>query len=105
MEVQVQGGDTGRRPLMVVAQQLASGEVIRTIEGPVADVSVLLGTKPASVSSESTSAPVPDGPPSPAGFSSAMAVRQGDRMVAVTGSISRDSLRLMMQRLNLMMRR
>src|SRR4029077_6307287 len=45
-EVQTQAGDSGRRPLMVVAQQLASGEVIRTIEGPVSDVSALLGTRP-----------------------------------------------------------
>lgn len=39
--VQVQQASSGK-PLMVVAQQLRSGEVIRTIEGPAADVSSLL---------------------------------------------------------------
>ncbi len=33
LQVQVQSGDQGQRPVMVVAQQLTSGEVIRTIEG------------------------------------------------------------------------
>ena len=39
MEVQLAGsrGDDSR-PLMVVAQQLESGQVIRTIEGPATDV-------------------------------------------------------------------
>ena len=39
LRVQVQATDQGKRPLMVVAQQLASGQVIQTIEGPAADVS------------------------------------------------------------------
>jgi hypothetical protein len=34
VQVQVQANHEGKQPLMVVAQQLASGEVIRTIEGP-----------------------------------------------------------------------
>ena len=34
-----------RQPLMVVAQQLSSGEVIRTIEGPATDVSHLLARR------------------------------------------------------------
>ncbi|HEX5386302.1 MAG TPA: zf-HC2 domain-containing protein [Gemmatimonadales bacterium] len=104
VEVQVQGGDSGKRPLMVVAQQLKSGEVIRTIEGPAADVSVLLGTHPASVSSESASAPV-QAHSAPEGFGSALALRRGDRMVAVTGSLPKDSLRAMMNRLLRMGRR
>lgn len=101
-EVQTQAGDSGRRPLMVVAQQLASGEVIRTIEGPVSDVSALLGTRPGeSVDSSAPGAPVPAGR---AGLGSALAFRHGDRMFAVTGSLPSDSLRAMMRRLNLMLR-
>lgn len=93
-EVQTQSGDSGRRPLMVVAQQLASGEVIRTIEGPVSDVSALLGTRPGDENE-------PAGKP---GLGSTLSFRHGDRMFAVTGSLPSDSLRAMMRRLNLMMR-
>ena len=101
-EVQTQAGDSGRRPLMVVAQQLASGEVIRTIEGSVSDVSALLGTRPGeSVDSSAPGAPVPAGR---TGLGSALAFRHGDRMFAVTGSLPSDSLRAMMRRLNLMLR-
>ena len=101
-EVQTQAGDSGRRPLMVVAQQLASGEVIRTIEGPVSDVSALLGTRAGeSVDSSAPGAPVPAGR---TGLGGALAFRHGDRMFAVTGSLPSDSLRAMMRRLNLMMR-
>lgn len=101
-EVQTQASDSGRRPLMVVAQQLASGEVIRTIEGPVSDVSALLGTRPGeSVDSSAPGAPVPAGR---TGLGSALAFRHGDRMFAVTGSLPSDSLRAMMRRLNLMLR-
>jgi putative zinc finger protein len=101
-EVQAQAGDSSRRPLMVVAQQLASGEVIRTIQGPVSDVSALLGTRPGeSVDSSAPGAPLPAGR---AGLGSALAFRHGDRMFAVTGSLPSDSLRAMMRRLNLMLR-
>lgn len=101
MEVQVQGGNNHKRPMMVVAQQLASGEVVRTIEGPAADVSALLGTRPGYVSGESASTALPTNGTQPA-LGTAMALRRGDRMVAVTGSMSRDSLKAMMLRLNLM---
>ncbi|HSJ76116.1 MAG TPA: anti-sigma factor, partial [Gemmatimonadales bacterium] len=42
VQVQLQTVEQGKQPLMVVAQQLSSGEVIRTIEGPMGDVSHLL---------------------------------------------------------------
>ena len=101
-EVQTQAGDSGRKPLMVVAQQLASGEVIRTIEGPVSDVSALLGTRPGEVSeSSATMTATPTDKP---GLGSGYAFRHGDRMFAVTGSLPSDSLRAMMRRLNLMLR-
>jgi Putative zinc-finger len=102
MEVQVQGGNNHKRPMMVVAQQLASGEVVRTIEGPAADVSALLGTRPSSVSGESAGPAVPAHGNAPAALGTAMALRRGDRMVAVAGKMSRDSLKAIMQRLNLM---
>jgi hypothetical protein len=100
-EAQTQAGDSGRRPL-VVAQQLASGEVIRTIEGPVSDISALLGARPGEpADSSATVAPVPAGRP---GLGSGLGFRHGDRMFPVTGSLPSDSLRPMMRRLNLMMR-
>jgi anti-sigma factor RsiW len=102
MEVQVQGGNSRNRPTMVVAQQLSSGEVVRTIEGPAADVSALLGTRPGYVSGESAGPAVPAPGTTPGALGTAMALRRGDRMVAVAGKMSRDSLKAIMQRLNLM---
>jgi hypothetical protein len=102
-QVQVQAGDSGRKSLMVVAQQLASGEVIRTIEGPVSDVSALLNTRPGEAPESSGSAAGP-GARSPSSPGSTLAFRHGDRMFAVTGSLPSDSLRAMMRRLNLMSR-
>lgn len=101
--VQVQAGDSGRKPTMVVAQQLSTGEVIRTIAGPVSDVSALLGNRPGEAS-ESAGGMPSSRAPSPSGFGSAMTFRHGDRMFAVTGSLPSDSLRAMMRRLNLMSR-
>lgn len=101
-EVQVQAGDSGHKRLMVVAQQLATGEVIRTIEGPVSDVSALLGKRPGEAS-ESVGVPASRNPAS-SGFGSALTFRHGDRMFTVTGSLPSDSLRAMMRRLNLMSR-
>jgi hypothetical protein len=98
MQVQVQQGRADSKPIMVVAQQLKSGDVIRTIEGPVADVSELLAHR---------------GPPPPAPASQTpqlassgnsadgmMAMQRGDRMLAVTGPLPNDSLRAMIRRLN-----
>jgi hypothetical protein len=96
MQVQVQQGRASSKPIMVVAQQLKSGDVIRTIEGPVADVSELLAHR---------------GPPAPAPASQTpsgdtnaadgmMAMQRGDRMLAVTGPLPNDSLRAMIRRLN-----
>lgn len=102
VEVQVGPAKTGgNKSIMVVAQQLKSGEVIRTIEGPAADVSQLLANRPGAVS------------PSPwptmqgagiAGGDGAMAMRHGDRMLAITAQLPNDSLRAMMRRLNAEMR-
>ena len=107
LQVQVQAGEQGRRPLMVVAQQLSSGQVIQTIEGSASDVSQLLSRRTA-ISTASTSgaagkmgvtiseaAPPPD---------QAMAMQVGDRMIAITGALPSDSLRAMIRRINAEMR-
>lgn len=103
VDVQVQKNEPGERPTMVVAQQLASGEVIRTIEGPAADVSRLLGhrtmTDPVP-DSITRSAATPTAGGARGGMGQSMALQRGDRMVAITGALSSDSLRAMMLRLH-----
>jgi hypothetical protein len=103
VQVQLQAGKQGKQPLMVVAQQLASGEVIRTIEGPTSDVSHLLARRTMTD---------PDSSPSQAerGSSKAdqadrtMAMQRGDRMLVITGALPSDSLLAMIRRLNAEMR-
>ncbi len=102
VQVQVQNGEQGARPVMVVAQQLSSGQVIRTIEGPATDVSQLLSRRSvAEVDSlflpGDTSGPRTDA-------DHAMAMQVGDRMLAITGDLPSDSLRAMIRRLNAEMR-
>lgn len=89
MHVQVQsGGETQPGgPLMVVQQQLRSGEVIRTIDGPVADVSKLLSRTGDVDESLADS------------LDHAATLREGDRMIAVTGQVPADSLKEMIKRL------
>jgi hypothetical protein len=99
IRVQVQASEQGKRPLMVVAQQLASGQVIETIEGPASDVSQFLSRR-----GEGATALAPGevGLPSPADQSMAMQV--GDRMLAVSAALPPDSLRAMIRRINAEMR-
>jgi hypothetical protein len=90
-EVQVQPSrQEGGKPVTVVAQRLSSGEVIQTIEGPTADVSQLLSRRG-------------DGGLDSAGRP-AEALRQGDRMIVVTGQLPSDSLRALVRRVNAAMR-
>jgi len=70
-------------PVTVVAQQLASGQLITTIEGPVEDVWALLSRRG-------------DG----GDAAGAETVRQGSRLLAVTGQLPADSLRAMVRRVN-----
>jgi hypothetical protein len=106
MQVQLQANDQGKQPLMVVAQQLSSGEVIRTIEGPTSDVSHLLARRT-----------MTDPDPAIAGADSArptgnlpdhadrtMAMQRGDRMLVITGALPTDSLLAMIRRVNAEMR-
>jgi hypothetical protein len=106
VQVQVQTGEQGRQPLMVVAQQLSSGEVIRTIEGPAQDVSHLLAQRTMSdpvptVSLVDSSHPSRGGAERTDG---SMAMQRGDRMIAITGALPPDSLLAMIRRLNAEMR-
>lgn len=101
IRVQVQANESGKRPLMVVAQQLASGQVIQTIEGPASDVSQLLSRRAASepgtalATGDSLPTVTPD---------QSMAMQVGDRMLAITGALPSDSLRAMIRRINAEMR-
>jgi putative zinc finger protein len=103
VQVQVQTGEQGKQPLMVVAQQLASGEMIRTIEGPTSDVSHLLARR-------TMTDPIPtvDAADSAPGDSNhtdrTMAMQRGDRMLVITGALPPDSLLAMIRRLNAEMR-
>jgi hypothetical protein len=102
VQVQVQSGEQSSRPVTVVAQQLASGQVIRTIEGPATDVSQILSRR---AMTEADSLFLPgDSTVLPADGSHAMAMQVGDRMLAITADLPPDSLRAMIRRLNAEMR-
>jgi hypothetical protein len=85
----------------VVAQQLSSGQVIRTIEGSASDVSHLLAARGGS---DSDSVALHSNPQSGQPADQAMAMQVGDRMLAITGALPPDSLRAMIRRLNAEMR-
>jgi hypothetical protein len=106
VQVQVQSGEQGKQPLMVVAQQLSSGEVIRTIEGSAVDVSHLLAQRtmsdpdPSVSGTDSTRSTIQGYQ----GTGGTMAMQRGDRMIAITGALPPDSLLAMIRRLNAEMR-
>ena len=108
VQVQVQNSEQGKQPLMVVAQQLASGEVIRTIEGPTSDVSHLLARRamsdPMPTMTLSDSAPRDSAPSHTDHTDRTMAMQRGDRMLVITGALPSDSLLAMIRRLNAEMR-
>jgi hypothetical protein len=101
LRVQVQATDENKRPLMVVAQQLADGQVIQTIEGPAADVSQLLSRRGGTSADGKLGVTVTEATP---GIDQAMAMQLGDRMLAITGALPSDSLRAMIRRINAEMR-
>jgi hypothetical protein len=101
LRVQVQANDHSKRPLMVVAQQLSSGQVIQTIEGPASDVSQLLSRRTAPAPSRGLSITISEATPA---TDQAMAMQMGDRMLAITGALPSDSLRAMIRRMNAEMR-
>jgi hypothetical protein len=105
VQVQLQSGEKGKQPLMVVAQQLASGEVIRTIEGPMSDVSHLLARPSMTNLDSSPSGSEPKGSKrNPDHSDRTMAMQRGDRMLVITGDLPSDSLLAMIRRLNAEMR-
>lgn len=108
VQVQVQTSGQGNQPLMVVAQQLASGEVIRTIEGPTSDVSHLLARRamsdPVPTTTQRDSAPRDAAPSDTDHTDRTMAMQRGDRMLVITGALPSDSLLAMIRRLNAEMR-
>jgi hypothetical protein len=99
VEVQVAAAsrDSTGQPTMIVAQQLRSGQLIHTIEGPATDVTRLL----ASQRSEGKS-PWPTMEDSTGVVEGTMSMRHGDRMLAIQASpsVPADSLRAMIRRLN-----
>jgi hypothetical protein len=97
LAVEVQANDQSTRPLMVVAQQLSSGQVIQTIEGPAADVSQLLSRRSATSADGKVSVLISDAEPT---TDQTMAMQRGDRMIAITGALPSDSLRAMIRRIN-----
>jgi len=101
LRVQVQATAQSKRPLMVVAQQLADGQVIQTIEGPAADVSELLSRRGGTSADGKLGVTVTEATP---GIDQAMAMQLGDRMLAITGALPSDSLRAMIRRINAEMR-
>ena len=103
VQVQVQNAE-GARPVTVVAQQLTSGQVIRTIEGSAADVSQLLAHRQMSdVDSVRLRGDSIRGALAIKADHS-MAMQFGDRMLAITGDLPSDSLRAMIRRMNAEMR-
>jgi hypothetical protein len=106
VQVQLQASDQGKQPLMVVAQQLASGEVIRTIEGPTSDVSHLLARRTMTDPDPRAATPGSNRPSTitPDHTDRTMAMQRGDRMLVITGALPPDSLLAMIRRLNAEMR-
>jgi anti-sigma factor RsiW len=109
VQVQLQAVEQGKQPLMVVAQQLSSGEVIRTIEGPMSDVSHLLAGKTISNPDSSARSVIAGADssrrvPAPDHTDRTMAMQRGDRMLVITGALPSDSLLAMIRRLNAEMR-
>jgi hypothetical protein len=103
VQLQLLPSEKGKQPLMVVAQQLTSGEVIRTIEGPTNDVSHLLAQQTRNDSDPTFTRTDSNGPRG-AGPDRTMAMQRGDRMLVITGALPSDSLLAMIRRLNAEMR-
>lgn len=98
VQVKVRQAPQGGRPITLVTQQLASGEMISTVEGPSVEVAALLSRQ----SGQSASAELQDMELKPAAGDSAAARRAaptgGPRTLAVFGSAPSDSLKAFMLR-------
>ena len=91
LDIQLQRGGKGERPLVVVEQQHPSGEVVRTIEGPYSRVADLLERQiardPRRTAASQPARTPPDYVEDPKGTA-----RRTNRVLAVTGHFSADSL-------------
>jgi hypothetical protein len=85
--VLVQPGTAGERPMVIVAQQDGSGEVIQSIEGPVDKVTEMLKRQ----SAPDVQASAPSRTP-PDYIDEHGKVRRGIRVLTVTGRLTVDSL-------------
>ncbi len=86
LQIQVQDAATTSRSLVAVEQVLTGGELVRTIEGPAAEMAALDQTAVASTN---------DDPAAP----SSVSVRTGNRMLLMTARIPADSLRALLSKL------
>jgi hypothetical protein len=83
LQIQIQEASS---PLVAVDQQLASGETVRTIEGPAQDIAALDRSAVASAGTTGLG-------------SSSVSWRDGNRMWLMTARIPPDSLRALLARL------
>ncbi len=98
VQVKVRQAPQGGRPITLVMQQLANGEMISTVEGPSQEVAALLSRQPG----QSASAELQDMQAAPAPQDSAGVPRPGaagmPRTLAIFGSAPSDSLKVFMLR-------
>jgi hypothetical protein len=98
VQIKVRRSQQGGRPLTLVTQQLASGEMISTVEGPSPEVAALLSRQ----RGQSASAELQDmqTTPRPADSATGQPAIQGGppRTLAIFGSAPSDSLKAFMLR-------
>lgn len=85
LQIQIQEASS---PLVAVDQQLSSGELVRTIEGPAAEMARLDASTVASTGPEGAGA-------------STVSMRSGNRMLLMTARIPADSLRALLARVKI----
>jgi len=97
VQVKVRQTPHGGRPLTVVTQQLASGEVISTVEGPAAEVASLLSRQPGqSATAELQDLPLAAGTADETSNSVGAAQPGAARTLAIIGKLPADSLKAFM---------
>jgi len=85
--VQIHPGDRGERPMVIVTQQDANGELIHAIEGPVDQVNQVLRRQSGDVHSSDATRTPPDYVDDPSG-----GLRRTLRVLTITGKLTVDSL-------------
>jgi hypothetical protein len=99
VQVKVRRSEQGGRPLTLVTQQLASGEMISTVEGPSPEVAALLSRQPGqSASAELQDMQVNPRPADSASGRPAATPAGPPRTLAIFGSAPSDSLKAFMLR-------